>query len=85
MDWWEKLAEDNPKLVKYTESIGKSFEGRDQPAVHITASENLDVKQIYFQCQIHASKQMGGAASMKFLTTVLNRRMDLRGYLYVCG
>jgi len=28
-------------------------EGRDMPAVHITASTNK--KRLYFQCQIHAS------------------------------
>ena len=55
VEWWSKLAEDNPDLVKYEESIGKSLEGRDQPAVHITASMEPDVKKIYFQCQIHAS------------------------------
>ena len=55
MNWWSKLADDNKDLVKYVPSIGKSFEGRDQPAVHITASVEPEVKKIYFQCQIHAS------------------------------
>jgi len=48
------LAGDNEE-VKYEESIGKSIEGRDQPAVEITAAVT-DVNIIYFQCQIHASK-----------------------------
>lgn len=55
VEWWRKLADDNLDLVKFVESIGKSVEGRDQPAVHITASVEPDVKKIYFQCQIHAS------------------------------
>ena len=52
--WWSELAEDNTEIVKYEESIGKSYEGRDIPAVHITANLNRE-KVIYFQCQIHAS------------------------------
>ena len=56
VNWWLKLAEDNPDLVKYEESIGKSLEGRDMPAVRITASPNFNGKKIYFQCQIHASE-----------------------------
>jgi murein tripeptide amidase MpaA len=53
--WYEDLANNNPNIVKYVESIGKSVEGRDQPAVHI-AGENPNGNKIYFQCQIHASK-----------------------------
>jgi murein tripeptide amidase MpaA len=43
------------ELAKFVESIGKSVEGRDQPAFHITAAKD-DVNKIYFQCQIHASE-----------------------------
>ncbi len=59
VDWYKnKLGNDVEKnVVKFVSSIGKSVEGRDQPAVHITAAENPENKmQIYFQCQIHASK-----------------------------
>ena len=55
VDWWTKLATDNPDLINFV-TIGKSLEGRDQPAVHITASMDEKVKTIYFQCQIHASE-----------------------------
>ena len=37
-------------------SIGKSVEGRDMPAVHITAATAANHPKIYFQCQIHARK-----------------------------
>ena len=53
--WYQDLEGKFPLLVKFVESIGKSIEGRDQPAVHITAAAN-PTKKIYFQCQIHASK-----------------------------
>ena len=54
--WYSQLSSNNPDLVQYVPSIGKSVEGRDMPAVHITASSDNDRKKIYFQCQIHASK-----------------------------
>lgn len=59
VQWWNNLATDNPDLVSYIPSIGKSFQGRDQPAVHMTANTEPDVKKIYFQCQIHASNLFG--------------------------
>ena len=52
-----KLSEDYPDLVTYSPSIGQSLEGRDQPAVHITATKGGSmVNKIFFQCQIHASE-----------------------------
>ncbi len=54
IEWWDELAKNNPEEVKYEASIGKSYEGRDQPAVTITSAVT-DVNIIYFQCQIHAS------------------------------
>ena len=53
VNWWRELAGANPDLIKF-ETIGKSLEGRDQPAVHITVNPDLK-KALYFQCQIHAS------------------------------
>lgn len=55
VNWYENLASNNPTIVKYVASIGKSVESRDQPAVHITGASG-SVNKIYFQCQIHASK-----------------------------
>ncbi len=52
MNWYKELAE-NHNIVGYNASIGKSVEGRDLPSVHIGTTGGL---QIYFQCQIHASK-----------------------------
>lgn len=52
--WYRNLARDHRDLVRYNASIGKSVEGRDMPAVHITANHNSGRKKIYFQCQIHA-------------------------------
>ena len=54
--WYQDLVGKYPELVKFVSSIGKSYEGRDQPAVHITAAD-AEATKIYFQCQIHASKK----------------------------
>ena len=53
--WYQDLADKFPSLIRFVPSIGKSYEGRDQPAVHITSAAE-PTKNIYFQCQIHASK-----------------------------
>ena len=55
MEWYDKLAEDYDDLVTFVESVGKSYEGRDQPAVHITVNPDPNRYKFYFQCQIHAS------------------------------
>jgi hypothetical protein len=58
VQWYKNLcAEDK---CQYFDSIGKSYEGRDQPAVHI-GSGPLNV---YFQCQIHAREWISGATCM---------------------
>ena len=56
VEWYEGLAAQYSDIVKYEPSIGKSYEGRDLSAVHITGSSDPDVLKMYFQCQIHASK-----------------------------
>lgn len=49
-----ELCEENSNVCNFVSSIGKSFEGRDQPAVHIRGQTNPNGFKIYFQCQIHA-------------------------------
>lgn len=67
IEWYKKLADDYT-IVEFVESIGKSYEGRDQPAVHITANTDPDNKVYYFfQCQIHASKSINRRVSFKSL------------------
>lgn len=58
VQWYQEFEAKFSDLVKFVPSIGKSYEGRDLPAVHITAPESpSDSPKIYFQCQIHASMQ----------------------------
>ncbi|XP_065890606.1 carboxypeptidase B-like [Dysidea avara] len=59
--WYEELANRYTDIVTYYPSIGKSYEGRDMPAVHITGSTAPNIFKIYFQCQIHAREWISGA------------------------
>ena len=60
VEWYQKLASDYSDIVKYVDSIGRSIEGRDMPAVHFT--KNTAPKYtVYFQCQIHASTFVGSS------------------------
>lgn len=57
VQWYQDLETLNKYKVKYVGSIGKSYEGRDMPAVHIGKIDSEEAHpKIYFQCQIHASK-----------------------------
>ena len=53
VEWYSDLAKQNPNLVKFVESIGNSMEGRNQPAVHITAAGTSQYR-VFLQCLIHA-------------------------------
>ena len=70
VNWYEELSKKFPEIVKFVPSIGKSVEGRDMPAVHITAS-STDALKIYFQCQIHASKSPCYVYSLLFVLDCL--------------
>ena len=56
--WYKNKCEnEHPEICVYIDSIGKSFEGRDQPSILIGSNSIPDkpTVKIYFQCQIHAS------------------------------
>ncbi|XP_065909435.1 carboxypeptidase O-like [Dysidea avara] len=59
--WYEELADQYSNIVTYYPTIGKSYEGRDMPAVHITGSTAPNTFKMYFQCQIHAREWISGA------------------------
>ena len=68
--WYRNLARDHRDLVRYNASIGKSVEGRDMPAVHITAKHNSGRKKIYFQCQIHARESYRQTSTLTSYPTI---------------
>ena len=84
VDWWKMLEIRYPNEVTFIESIGKSLEGRNIPAVVITSAPD-DAKVIYMQCLIHASKSYykHGDLNIKTNCPVVHRGMDLRISLYV--
>ena len=51
-------------ITKYVDSIGRSVEGRDMPALHLTSGKTKSPLKIYFQCQIHAREWISGATCM---------------------
>lgn len=57
VEWYRNLTSDYSKISRFVENIGTSFEGRNIPAVHFTASKSPDFT-VYFQCQIHASMNL---------------------------
>ena len=61
--WYKKLSEQFPELVKFVPSIGKSLEGRDLFAVHITAPTTTPKKQFYFESLIHAREWISGTTT----------------------
>ena len=53
--------------MTYIPSIGETHEGREMPAVLLTASRDYNRKKVYMQCQIHArelSPQMSSAIAL---------------------
>ena len=58
--------------MKYTQSIGKTHEGRDMPAVKLTASTDPNRKKVYMQCQIHAREYTRTHKLINMLTIPLS-------------
>ena len=75
-EWYQKLAQEFPHLIKFVPSIGKTHEGRDLFAVHLTAynssSSSPAKKQIWFQSQIHAREWISGATIQYFVHRMLH-------------
>jgi len=61
--WYQKLAETFPQLVTFVPSIGKSLEGRDLFAIHLTAPTKTSKKVFYFESLIHAREWISGTTT----------------------
>lgn len=72
--WYGDLAKKNPAAVKFVPSIGKSIEGRDMPAVHITNPNGAAKKKVWFESLIHAREWITGST----LQYVLNHLVENR-------
>ena len=58
VQWYKDKAVEYPHLVTFVPSIGTTGEGRDMPAIHVTAStKGKATKKVYLQSLIHARKQ----------------------------
>ncbi|KAI9025455.1 carboxypeptidase [Hyaloraphidium curvatum] len=67
LKFYTYLQDTYPHLIKLVPSVGKTFEGRDLFAVHITSSTNgsdaSSKKRIWFQSNIHAREWISGAVT----------------------
>ena len=88
VNWYDELSQNFPEIVKFVPSIGKSVEGRDMPAVHITAS-STNVLKIYFHACSAKSMQVSLAVFIQscFLgwTVYLYRPSSHYIYLFHAG
>jgi hypothetical protein len=76
LTWFNQLAKENPNHVKLVPSIGKSFEGRDIFAVHLTNPNNVEKKQVWFQSLIHAREWITGTTTQFIFSDLLANRQS---------
>jgi len=65
--WYRDLNSEHPSLTKYVNSIGKTYEGRDIMAFHVTApkkDDNNKKRKIWIQCQLHAREWVSAPTCM---------------------
>jgi len=69
----KRLATTNPNITRFESSVGKSLEGRDIPAIIISAAgfKNSKIKRIFFQSGQHAREWIGPATVMYVATKLL--------------
>eukprot|EP00835_Amoeboradix_gromovi_P005729 NODE_572_length_6559_cov_0.536842.p4 type:complete len:262 gc:universal NODE_572_length_6559_cov_0.536842:373-1158(+) len=71
-EWYFKLSQTYPDLVEFVPSIGKSNEGRDLFAIHLTAPTQESKKQFYFQSLIHAREWISGTTTAYITWKLIN-------------
>jgi len=70
--WYSDIADEFPLITKLVPSIGRSFNGLDMPALHITGTATGAKKNVWFQCQIHAREWISGATCMYIVNYLAN-------------
>jgi len=63
VQWYKNLASEYPSITKFVASVGKSVEGRNIPAFHVTAGGD-DRRKVWIQCQIHAREWISAPTCM---------------------
>jgi len=69
--WYQALAVQYPNLASFVPSIGNSFQGRAQPAIHFTSPVGSNKPTFYVQCQIHAREWISGAVCQYVVNQLL--------------
>ncbi|KAI0244404.1 hypothetical protein L0F63_003033 [Massospora cicadina] len=74
VNWYRALAKKHPTVVKFIPSIGKSAEGRNLSAIHITNSNHKQKKKVWFQSLIHAREWITAPTLQYVLNHLINHR-----------
>ncbi|KXN65435.1 hypothetical protein CONCODRAFT_12973 [Conidiobolus coronatus NRRL 28638] len=72
--WYCQHAQNNVGIVKFVPSIGKTIEGNDIFAVHLTNPNGVAKKKIWFQSLIHAREWITGTTSQYIFNEFLTKR-----------
>lgn len=75
LKFYKYLAEKNPDLVSVVDSVGKTHEGRNLFAVHLTSTKSNNTapkKMIWWQSNIHAREWISGATTQYLIHTLVD-------------
>ncbi|KXN66061.1 peptidase M14, carboxypeptidase A, partial [Conidiobolus coronatus NRRL 28638] len=74
--WYTQHAKDNQGVVKFVPSIGKTLQGNDIFAVHLTNPNGAAKKKIWFESLIHAREWITGTTSQYIFNEFLTKRQS---------
>jgi hypothetical protein len=75
-DWYNQHAKNNQGVVKFVPSIGKTLQGNDIFAVHLTNPNGVAKKKIWFESLIHAREWITGTTSQYIFNEFLTKRQS---------
>ncbi|KXN64594.1 peptidase M14, carboxypeptidase A, partial [Conidiobolus coronatus NRRL 28638] len=72
-DWYTQHAQNNQGIVKFVPSIGKTLQGNDIFAVHLTNPNGAAKKKIWFESLIHAREWITGTTTQYIFNEFLTK------------
>ncbi|KXN66904.1 peptidase M14, carboxypeptidase A, partial [Conidiobolus coronatus NRRL 28638] len=72
--WYSQAAANNTDAVKFVSSIGKTLQGNDIFAVHLTNPNGAAKKKIWFESLIHAREWITGTTTQYIFNEFLTKR-----------
>jgi murein tripeptide amidase MpaA len=74
--WYTQHAQNNAGVVKLVPSIGKTLQGNDIFAVHLTNPNGAAKKKIWFESLIHAREWITGTTTQYIFNEFLTKRQS---------